>query len=268
MSRKSRTSARKLGKPKSFPFRWLISAGIIAHLMAVFVPPLAFQTRGPLGSSPSVETLIAPVRSYSQFLYIDRGYAFFAPDPGPSHLIQVAIDGGENDEKMTERIIPNLEEQWPRLSYHRHFMLAEFLNEIYHPQGPPPQLAEQNPEEASRWIQSRARYVAARNSMLHHLEHQNPGKRVRIRRLEHQLPSFVEMVNNPIELRDPQLYRVLADPAVVSTGATADVAPLPYPDPRSNERSAQQRSKQRLRQLFRDDRVEERADERAGDVNQ
>ncbi|TWU34114.1 hypothetical protein Q31b_55850 [Novipirellula aureliae] len=223
------------------------------HLTAVFVPPLAFQTRGPIGSSPSIETLIAPVRRYSQFLYIDRGYAFFAPDPGPSHLIQAAMDDGENssvaDAPMTERMIPDLKDQWPRLSYHRHFMLAEFLNEIYHPQGPPSSLVEQNLEEASRWQQSRARYVAVRNSIIKHLEHENPGKRVRIRRLEHRLPSFVEMINHPIELDDPQLYRILADPAFASGENTEDVAPLPNPNLLPKERNSIQ--------LFEDDRSEE-----------
>ncbi|TWT82896.1 hypothetical protein CA13_43590 [Planctomycetes bacterium CA13] len=215
--------------------RWVITVGLIFHLLAVIVPPLAFQTRGPLGSSPSVEALITPVRDYSQFLYLDRGYAFFAPDPGPSHLIQAAISDDVGN--MTERMIPSLDDQWPRLLYHRHFMLSEFLHEIYEPPGPPPELARIDPIAAHRWEQGRARYEFVRQSIVDHLAHENPGNRVVIRRLEHVLPGFIEMANNPIELDDPRLYRVLRDQSLIPGDVTESAATLPeaIPAPRHTE---------------------------------
>ncbi len=147
---------------------------VIGHLLAVLLPPLSFQTRGPLGLSPAVATLLAPFEGYGQFLYIDRGYAFFAPDPGPSHLIQAAItDGGG---QRIEIMYPDREQQWPRLLYHRHFMLSEFMDEIYQPPGPPQELVELDREEAEFWVRSRARYEHVRQSVVEHLQAEYPGQ--------------------------------------------------------------------------------------------
>ncbi len=192
--------------------KWLVSILLCAHLLALVMPPLAFQTRGALGDSPSVQTLLSVVRHYAQFMYVDRGYAFFAPDPGPSHLIQAAITDASGN--TVEKMIPSLDDQWPRLLYHRHFMLAEYLNEIYQPPNPPEEIARLDPVGAQLWAQSRARYEYVRQSVVDHLKHQNKGQRVVIRRVEHVLPGFIEMARDPIALNDPRLYRVLPDQAL------------------------------------------------------
>ncbi|WP_345688735.1 hypothetical protein [Novipirellula caenicola] len=212
--------------------RWIVSILVSAHLIALVLPPLAFQTRGAMGDSPSVQTLMALVRDYTQFLYIDRGYAFFAPDPGPSHLIQAAITdaSGEVEEKM----IPSLDDQWPRLLYHRHFMLAEYLSSIYQPPNPPEEIAKLDPVGAQLWEQSRARYEYVRQSIVDHLQHKNNGQRVVIRRLEHALPGFIELANDPIPLNDPRLYRVLRDQAIdpLQTNETSSNLPEAIPAPK------------------------------------
>lgn len=190
-------------------FRIVTSVLIIGHLLAILMPPLSFQARGRHGLSPSIATVLGFVERYSQFIYADRGYAFFAPDPGPSHLIQAAITG--HNESRVELMYPDLQRQWPRLMYHRHFMLAEFLHEIYHPPGPPQFLIEGDPQEAQRWAQSRARYEHIRQSMVEHLRREHRGKDVSIRRIEHVIPDVVEFQREPIELTDPRLYQVLLD---------------------------------------------------------
>ncbi|GAA4456484.1 hypothetical protein GCM10023156_31870 [Novipirellula rosea] len=219
--------------------RWFVSILICVHLIALVLPPLAFQTRGALGDSPSVQTLMTLVRDYTQFLYIDRGYAFFAPDPGPSHLIQAAITdaSGETDEKM----IPSLEDQWPRLLYHRHFMLAEYLSEIYQPPNPPEEIAKLDPVGAQLWEQSRARYEYVRQSIVDHLQYKNNGRRVVIRRIEHALPGFIELANDPIPLNDPRLYRVLRDQAFdpQQTSETSSNLPEAIPAPKNIEPDAE-----------------------------
>ena len=55
--------------------------------------------------------------------YLNHGYQFFAPDPAGSNLIryQVFDSGGA---EIAAGQFPNLDEQWPRLLYHRHMMLA------------------------------------------------------------------------------------------------------------------------------------------------
>jgi hypothetical protein len=183
-------------------------------MLAVAAPPLAFQTNGPLGLSPAVETALVPVEQYGEFLYLNRGYAFFAPDPGPSHLIQAGMTDGAGN--LTEEMYPDLEHQWPRLLYHRHFMLAEFLNDAHLPPGPPPELIEADPEAAENWRNARARYENLRLSMTEHLEHANPGSTAAIRRIEHLIPNVIDYQEEPIALNDKQLYEVLLDqPAVL-----------------------------------------------------
>ncbi|MCS7471226.1 hypothetical protein NZK35_31605 [Stieleria sp. ICT_E10.1] len=205
------------------PRRWkLIASGLILfHLMAVALPPLAFQTFSLDGPSPLVGTLIRPFAGYGQFLHMDRGYAFFAPDPGPSHLIQAASTNA--DGTLTERMYPDRNDQWPRLLYHRHFMLAEFLNDSYWPPGPPNEMFESDRAAAELWQQRRGRYEWIRQSMVDHLRSVNEGRDVAIRRLEHGLPGLQEFTEEPIALDDPRLYNVLLDQPVFSD----EIAPAP-----------------------------------------
>jgi len=192
--------------------RLLISVLLIGHLMAVALPPLAFQTSGPIGASPAVNTALAPVRGYGEFLYLNRGYAFFAPDPGPSHLFQVALfDPERPDAAPRETLYPNHEIGWPRLLYHRHFMLAEFLEEIYQPPGPPPELVREDPLAAEQWKVFRERYEAVRGSVVDHVKSRHPGKRVALRRLEHVIPDLITYQSESIRLDDLRLYQVQAD---------------------------------------------------------
>jgi len=197
------------GTDKWRRWKWIASAAIVFHLCAVVLPPLAFQTISLDGPSPLIGTLIRPFQGYGQFLHIDRGYAFFAPDPGPSHLIQAAIT--QADGKIDEVMFPDREQQWPRLLYHRHFMLSEYLHEIYWPPGPPNEMFETEPAAALLWQQRRGRYEYVRSSMVEHLRHTNDGRDVAIRRIEHGLPSMQDFIDEPIELNDQRLYSVLLD---------------------------------------------------------
>ena len=191
--------------------RWAINLLVVFHLLAVFLPPLAFQARGPLGSSPSVQTLSSAVRGYGEFLYLNRGYAFFAPDAGPSHLIQAAIS--DEDGNRAEQMFPDRRRHWPRLLYHRHFMLAEFLHDAYQPPLPADAetLAEAEPEEYNAWRLARTRYEQIRQSMVDHLASVHPDQEVAIRRIEHGIPSFIDFNRETVPLDDERYYRVLLD---------------------------------------------------------
>ena len=233
-------------QPPKKLFRFAISILVIGHLLAVLLPPLSFQTRGPLGLSPAVATLIEPVEGYGQFLYINRGYAFFAPDPGPSHLLQAAItdSGGQRIELM----YPDRDQQWPRLLYHRHFMLSEFMDEIYQPPGPPQELVQLDREEAEFWVRSRARYEHVRQSVVEHLKAEHPGSEIAIRRVEHLIPDVIEFQTEPIALNDQRLYQVILDQPI-TVGSDGDlVTPasppetIPPPDGAAVERDAERDS--------------------------
>lgn len=189
--------------------RLLISVLIIGHLLALVLPPLSVQTRGGIGQSPSVSTALEFFEPYSQALYVDRGYAFFGPDPGPSHLIQAAIKSPEGT--FVEKMYPDLNEQWPRLLYHRHFMLSEFMHEIYQPPGPSEELRKANRQEAQYWSLLRMRYKHVHQSIVEHLKHEHSGDEVAIRRIEHLVPDLIDYQQQPIELTDERLYRVLLD---------------------------------------------------------
>ncbi|WP_342190418.1 hypothetical protein Pla52nx_003174 [Stieleria varia] len=175
----------------------------------MFLPPLAFQAAGALGPSPFVDTLLQPFRRYGEMLYLNRGYAFFAPDPGPSHLIQARVT--DSSGVVSETLSPDRKTQWPRLLYHRHFMLSEFLNEVYQPPGPPAELYEIDRLGAEMWAQSRLRYEHVRQSYVEHLENKHDGKEVAIRRIEHVIPGHVEFANAPISISDPRLYIIMQD---------------------------------------------------------
>ena len=213
--------------------RLLLSILLIGHLLAVVGPPLAYQARGPIGLSPSVATVMSPVESYGQALFLDRGYAFFAPDPTPSHLFQVAI---KNDKGEVEQfLVPDRTQQKPRLAYHRHFMLSEYLTEIYQPPGPPRELAKQEPDVAEQWRKARDHYMQVRQSIYQHVEASNPGSEIiGLRRVEHLVPRWETYNLNPVPLDDKALYRIMFDQLPGESGGTliapqqpAETVPIP-----------------------------------------
>lgn len=209
-------------------FRLIVSILLVLHLLALFLPPLSFQSRGPLGQSPSVASLLRPLEGYGQFLYMDRGYAFFAPDPGPSHLIQAAITDQSGNRQ--EVMFPDRTQQRPRLLYHRHFMLTEFLFEIYQPPLPEVEIAALDPSEAEYWQQSRARYEYFRRSLVQHLESVHPGREIAIRRIEHLIPDLVTFRERPVSLTAEGSYRVMLDQPIELTEPSELEAAEPLPE--------------------------------------
>jgi hypothetical protein len=102
----------------------LISALLMVHLLAIFSAPFA----GPPAPSIFANELARFFRPYLQAGYLFHGYRFFAPNPGASHLIEyeAILENGE----ITTGTFPDLKEHWPRLYYHRHFMISETLNSL------------------------------------------------------------------------------------------------------------------------------------------
>jgi hypothetical protein len=97
----------------------LISLLVAWHVSAVFLAPLSIQPTSPLVQKFAQGYM----QWYLDALYLNHGYAFFAPDPGPGHLIryQLTDDAG----RVSEGEFPSKKTNWPRLLYHRYFMLAE-----------------------------------------------------------------------------------------------------------------------------------------------
>ncbi len=135
-------------------WRWLVSILVVLHLTAVFVAPWDLSTDPALPPSYMAQNdsqgnpLPVPPREssvwqqpvvprslrgffhhYLNLAYLNHGYQFFAPDPAGSNLIryQVWDSGGA---ELASGEFPNIDQQWPRLFYHRHMMLAAQTGEM------------------------------------------------------------------------------------------------------------------------------------------
>lgn len=61
---------------------------------------------------------------YLDALYINHGYHFFAPSPGPGHIVRYRVSD-DDGQTIVEGEFPDRDAYWPRLRYHRHFMLSD-----------------------------------------------------------------------------------------------------------------------------------------------
>lgn len=190
------TSSRAPGAPPA-GCRWsgraraAASLLVVLHLVAVLVGPMSVS-RSVLAGAWG--TFFVP---YLQAAYLDHGYKFFAPDPGPSHLVRYELEFA--DGRRRAGLFPNRQTQWPRLLYHRHFMLSEFVNSL--PRDPEwdPRLSwERQPLSAAEKAYVRS-YAA-------HLLKEHGARRVTLELVEHAIP-FPQDVLDGMPLDHPSLYR-------------------------------------------------------------
>ena len=117
--------------------RLLISAIIAYHVLAVFIGAWI----GSPPTSPFADAVSRPFRTYIAVADLNHGYRFFAPNPGPSHLFRYRLTNDDGSTIAGE--LPDRTRHWPRLLYHRYFMLAENLN-VLRPNGPIPGAVDGN----------------------------------------------------------------------------------------------------------------------------
>jgi hypothetical protein len=169
--------------------RWLVTAALVWHLVGLLV--------GPISSPASIlgDRLQSIYLPYLQAAYLNHGYKFFGPDPGPSHLVRYVVETSDGD--RIEGTFPDRTVHWPRLYYHRQFMLSEFLVGLA---GPWNDRFEWNEQPLSR---AQETYI---ESYAHHLLSRHGGKRVTLYLVEHGLPSPQEVLEG-MRLNDSRLYR-------------------------------------------------------------
>jgi hypothetical protein len=125
--------------------RGLVSLLVLGHLVAVAVAPFAILTAGfaPRLVTPGPAPPVSPQESlaeasrrrepvilrlakaigpYLDVLYLNHGYSFFAPEPSASYVIEYEIE--KTDGQSVRGRLPDLSRHWPRLLYHRYFMLS------------------------------------------------------------------------------------------------------------------------------------------------
>jgi hypothetical protein len=99
--------------------RIAISLLIAWHFTGVFLAALSLP--------PTSELVVnvaqyGPMQWYLDALYMNQAHSFFAPEVGPGHLIQYELFD-QSGRVMDKGEFPK--GLWPRLRYHRHFMLAD-----------------------------------------------------------------------------------------------------------------------------------------------
>jgi len=158
-----------------------VSVLILLHVAAVFIAPCSVSP-----SSQLSRAAWFAVHPYLDAAYLNHGYHFFAPEPGPSHLIRYELERADGTTKRG--FFPDRQQHWPRLLYHRHFMLSEHLNA----------LAESgaSQEQIDVCIASFAR----------HLLNEHDAQTVRLYLMRHLLPRPDEVMSG-MRLDDSSLFR-------------------------------------------------------------
>ncbi len=207
----------ELQKTPSLQLWKLWASGLIVfHLLAVFIGPFSFFTRSSRGTSPFAATIRNLMSPYVEFAYLNHGYFFFAPNPGPSHLLECQLKSADGQSSRLR--LPDRSVQWPRLLYHRHFMLAEFLHSHHVP--PVPETTGELPARRADWEAERARFEQIRDSMIKHLQARYQVASAEIFRLEHRLPSDIEVFDERIPLSDERLIAILPDVPLEAAAVT------------------------------------------------
>jgi len=177
--------------------RRVVSLLLALHLLGIFLAPLASRPE-PTSVSALCESLMRWYQPYLDTAYLNHGYGFFSPDPGSSLLIRYEVelpDGG-----LQQGVLPDRNEHWPRLLYHRHFMLSSQSA-----------MMQGLPEGFAR-----------------HLLYKYQGRRVKLELVEH-VPASPENVLNKRELTDAASYIVRNEATLDAEGnfTSRSLAPLP-----------------------------------------
>ena len=192
--------------PWSSAGRGVASALILLHLAAVVLAAL-------VATPPFSELwtdLAWAFRPYVNAADLNHGYRFFAPDPGPSHLVEYHLEFVNG--KTRDGRFPDLNEERPRLLYHRYFMLSEHLFNYYaasqsnsdddEGQALPPDVQAKQTAFARS---NAAGYRALGESYARELLRRSGAKRVTLELVEHRIPLPDDVARGE-RLDDPKLY--------------------------------------------------------------
>ena len=192
----------------------------VVHSLGVLSEPLRFFSRSDIRTGPELAWLGETMKPYSQWLYINHGYFFFAPNPGPSHLIQYSLDAPTaqptEPNQAKNHLLPDREKHRPRLLYHRYFMLSEFYTNRFAPQ----QVSEEMKKDLefmSTWAFDKELYDQLQTSIKASLKHSVGTEIGTLNRIERELPSSQQVLKDGWALNDPRLTNVLPETMIEAT---------------------------------------------------
>lgn len=157
--------------------RIFASVVIMVYLLAVAIPPLA----GPPPASELANVILQPFRPLVGAISLSHGYRFFAPNPGPGHSIRWTMLTARGN--TLKGVIPDAKTDWPRLLYHRRFMIPEKIAALVPSLLAPAEIRR----EATRDWQPFAEDIAT------HLLIKHSGQEVTLELVEHYLPDTFEL---------------------------------------------------------------------------
>lgn len=161
-----------------WPLKAVASLALVVYLAAVIVPPLA----GPPPASDLARAALGPLRPLVHALGLDHGYRFFAPNPGPGHSIRWTIT--RPDGSTAAGTIPDRDADWPRLLYHRRFMVPEKIAARVPPADAPAEVRHQ----------ARADWEPLVRGVARNLIRAHDAASVRLELVEHYLSDPAEVV--------------------------------------------------------------------------
>ena len=210
--------------------RTILLAAFLVHFLGVLSEPLRFFSRSEIQTGPEFSWLGETMKPYSQWLYMNHGYFFFAPNPGPGHLIQCSLSSRSEaepseNESIQTLFLPDRDEHWPRLLYHRYFMLSEFYTSRFAPQQVTEELRK-DLEFMPRWAFDKEIYDQIQSSIVASLKHTRGKEKVQLRRVERLLPEPDQVLREGWNLNDPRLTIVLPE-TMIEAAATVPVNELP-----------------------------------------
>ncbi|MEX2187704.1 MAG: hypothetical protein WD875_12950 [Pirellulales bacterium] len=158
-------------------------------------------------TSPLAISLGRTFRPYLEVVATQyQGYQFFN-EPGPSHLIRYELEFDDGRETV-RGTFPDIKEHWPRLRYHRHFMLTEHaFTQVVRVEPTPPPGVEPGTPNYEFWRKLRTANEELSRAILasyaQHLMYVHGAARARLFGIERRYPMPEEVVAG-VKLGDPR----------------------------------------------------------------
>jgi hypothetical protein len=169
--------------------RVLVTLVLLWHLFAIVMAPLSV----PYSTDLAAVIAQGPImQKYLDALHLNNGYHFFAPEPPPGFLIRYEIVDAQGQKIVGQ--FPDKKEYWPRLRYHRHFMLADQAS-----------FPSEDEKLRNDWTR---KYLTA---YARHLLRVHNGERIRIQRVVHWVlppPLARRPEDRDKKLDDPSTFQI------------------------------------------------------------